>query len=239
MYVLPSAAPQISVQGTATSVAAEVQRLQLFATTPGKTAHDGTAILGVTPTNPQTYAAGAVLASGASVEEIHPDFVVLKQAGRLTRLYRVGLEQSADEQLLAATTVGGPGIADRPLETHASSREDFAEVIRPKLLFDGEKLAGFKIIPGRDRSALAILGLEAGDVIRAIDGRPVRADADWRRVADALGSGTSIVLSIERGDSALSLMMNGNQLNQSAASAAASAPVAPPTYQDISLQVSQ
>ena len=166
VYVAPDVHPRTSVKGTTDSVSELPLRLQLFATSPGHTSKEGTALLGTDPNNPQTYGAGSVLASGAVIDEIHHDFIVLVKAGQLSRLYRVGFVAPDDKALVAATTVGGPGISDRPISKHASSQPDYVEVVRPKLVFEGEKLTGFEIGAGRMRHLLSTLGLEPGDIIR-------------------------------------------------------------------------
>jgi hypothetical protein len=229
VYVPPSDSPEISVLGTSDSVSSSEQRLRLYATSPGRTSREGTASIGTEPNNPQTYAAGAMLASGALIEEIHRDHVVLKWNGSHLELYLAGIHQPDEKELVQATVVGGPGIADRPVETRADSREDFSESLTPTLVFDGGKLTGFRITPGKSASHLPRLGLASGDVIRAIDGRPVSGDVDWQKIAGALAGGTSVVLSIERSDSLVSVLMDSARLNSSADAEMAAMPVIPPS----------
>jgi hypothetical protein len=225
VYVMPDPNPKTSVLGTDASISQDSLRLQLIATAPGKSSHEGTAILGTQVSNPQTYAAGSVLASGAVIEEIFTDHVVLRISGTRTKLFRVGIHSSEDGLLIAATTVGGPGIADRPVDTRVTSQQDFVEYVRPKLVFDGDKLTGFEISAGRNGSRLSALGLESGDVIRTIDGRPVKSDADWQRVATSLSNGSALVLGIERQDSLISIVMDAARLSSnSQPSALASQP---------------
>lgn len=229
-YVPPSASPETSVLGTNASVSTEVVRLQLFKTFPGRTVREGTAVLGTAPENPQTYSTGAVLASGARLEEIHRDHVLLMRGDRFSKLYLVGLAANSDDALLAATTVGGPEFAARPVETRPSSREDYAEFIRPKLVFDdnGEKIAGFEIVAGKNGAQLTRLGLAAGDVIRSIDGRPVHADADWHRISDALSSASTLVLGVERNGNLISVLMDAKHLNSESSGIAGLNPPMPP-----------
>jgi type II secretory pathway component PulC len=170
-----------------------------------------------------------MLASGALIEEIHRDHVVLKSDGSHLKLYLAGMAQPDDKELNRATIVGGPGVADRPVETRADSREDFSAFLTPTLIFDGEKVTGFRITPGKSVSHLQRLGLASGDVIRAIDGRPVERDADWQKVAGALAGGTSVVLSVERSDSLVSVLMDGARLKASTDAATAAVPVTGPS----------
>jgi general secretion pathway protein C len=215
-YAPPDPTGNASLVGTTSTVSDEAVRLQLFATFPGKNSHEGTAVLGTDKMNPQTYGAGSVLASGAVIEEIFRDYVVLRINGTAARLYRAGNGNTRiDDAALLATTVGGPGFSDRPLLTLPSSREEFSDIVRPKLVFDEEKVTGFEIAAGRRRGDLTALGLEPGDVVRSIEGRPVAADADWQRISKVLRTGGSIVLGIERKGDLLSISMDAGQINKS------------------------
>jgi general secretion pathway protein C len=209
VHVAPDPHPRTSVLGTDASVSDVAVRLQLFATSPGLSPRDGTAVLGTHASNPQTYAVKSVLASGAILDEIHADHVVLLIRGIRTRLYKVGIQAPEDEALIAATTVGGPGIADRPVEKRISSYSHPTDFIRPRLVFESEKVVGFEVSAGRGAHRLAQLDLEPGDIIRKIDGRPVSSDADWQRLTAALGKGASVVLEIDRKESSLSIVMDG------------------------------
>ena len=221
VYVTPDPNPTTLIQGTEASVSTDLVRLQLFATSPGTDPGEGTAVLGTHATNPQTYATGSVLASGAMIEEVHFDHVVLEFRGSRTHLYRVGIHSADDEALVAATTVGGPGIADRPIDDRVTTHHVPTDFIRPRLVFDGEKVAGFEVTTGRNAYRLSTLDLEAGDVIRSIDGRAVTADADWRRLTESLGSGRSVVLGIDRKNSAISILLDGARLTSDSQTRAA------------------
>jgi len=83
--VLPSQAIPTVSAGTDSSVSTVPQDLILTGTVLGRNFREGRAMIGVAPENPQTYAAGALLANGARLTEIHPGFVVLEHAGRSVR----------------------------------------------------------------------------------------------------------------------------------------------------------
>lgn len=216
VYVAPDPSPTTSTLGTDASVSEASLRLQLFATAPGRTSREGVAVIGTHANNPQTYAVGSVLASGAVVEEIFADYVILESGGDRVRLDRVGIKVPDDQALVAATTVGGPGMSGRHVDKRVTSKPDPGDFIRPKLVFEGDKVAGFEVSAGRGAYQLAEFGLESGDIIRSIDGRPVFSDADWQHLTDALRKGDSVILGIDCKDSSISTVEDGGRVGRDA-----------------------
>jgi len=78
--------------GTDSSVSTAPARLVLQSVRPGRNSGEGTAALGVNALSPQVYAAGALLANGARIVEIHGDHIVLERDGEQARLYAEGRE---------------------------------------------------------------------------------------------------------------------------------------------------
>jgi type II secretion system protein C len=167
----PSVTPT-KLPGNDSSVSATPQRLILTGTVLGRNFKEGSAMLGVARENPQTYAAGAVLANGARLTEIHAKYVVLERGGRSARLYLDGGE-------LRPATRGGTddvlsvGGVHRPVPALAASIEPVTDYLRPTPIYDGEVLVGYQVYPGGKPGAFAQMGLQAGDVITAIDAAPL------------------------------------------------------------------
>ena len=215
----PGFDPADALFGTDSSVSTQERQLILVATAPGRTPKEGTAALGIDPRNPQTYAAGARLVNGALIEEIYFDHIVLQLNGTRSQL-QLG-QKSLSQRFTSkthetdATTVGGS--AHQPLDTIASSREDMSEIIRPEPVFDDRGFAGLRILAGRYRHKLDALGLKSGDIVRTIDGKPLRsADSAWQKLDDALSTGSSIVVSIEREGALSSVILDGSRIIESA-----------------------
>src|SRR5712671_4146777 len=96
--------PPKPLPGTDSSISATPQALVLVSTTRGRNAREGTARLGTHPENPQTYAAGALLANGARLLEIYDDHIVLERDGKQAKLY---LASSGKKSQGALLMVGG------------------------------------------------------------------------------------------------------------------------------------
>lgn len=215
----PVADPKLALLGSDSSISSTARALILVATEPGQTARDGRASLGTDVRNPQTYAAGAVLANGAVLEEIFADYVVLSREGKRFVLAVDGTtpKVSAQHRSLSIAEdvlqVGGAGAVNRPLERIASSRIDLSDVIRAEPLFERDEFAGLRILPGTDRSKLAVLELQSGDIVRSIDGKRLKSPAEsWQMIDDAISTGTPIVVTIDREGSLLSMSVDGSRL---------------------------
>lgn len=182
--------------GTDASTSTQPLPLYLVSVAPGRNAFEGTAQIGTSIANPQNYAAGAMLANGAQLAEIHSDHVLLRRAERSTRLYlydRSSLSaQSSVRDDLAS--VGGTPVPEPLL---ASTREVLTDYLRPSPLYEGEALRGYRIYPGRKRSVFAQLGLQSGDVITAIDGMPINDATTTLNVLRELVNGAALKVAIE------------------------------------------
>ena len=221
--VQPPSDPRISLLGTDSSLSPEALELFLVATRPGKKATEGNASLGTDVRNPQTYAAGARLGNGAVLQEIHADYVVLSRDGKLSILALQGRTPRVKDKHRslstddAASHVGGEAVVNAPIERVPSSRQDLSEIIRAEPLYERDEFAGLKVVPGTNRSQLARLELQAGDIVRTIDGKRLKSpDSAWQTLDDAISTGTPLVISIERDGALMSISLDGSKLSEPA-----------------------
>lgn len=215
----PPEHPEEALLGTDSSLSTAEQQLVLVATRPGRAAGTGTARIGTDPRNPQTYAAGAQLANGTVLREVHDGYVVLDRGGRRSLLLVAGRDVQmpaehrdigTDSSILA---VGGEEAVNRPLDKLATSREDLSEIIRAEPFFERDELAGLKIVPGIHGHKLALLELQAGDIVRTIEGKRIKsADAAWQSLDDAISSNSSLLIGVEREGAMLSMSLDGSRL---------------------------
>jgi type II secretory pathway component PulC len=233
----PIIAPDVttSVLGTEASASEEPQQLILVSTSVGANRLDSTASLGTDARNPQTYALGAILSNGATISEIHADRIVLSLGGKRTTLAAdpaaagraamhdtLAQSKSASPTVLAslntpanssaATTIGGPDAVKRPVDRVPSSRDEFADIMRSQVVFERDKVAGFQIFAGNRAGALGQLGLQEGDIVRSVEGKPVVGESAMQAIDDAVSTGASIVVGVERDGSLLSVSLDGGQL---------------------------
>jgi serine protease Do len=68
-------------------------------------------------------------------------------------------------------------------------------------------MTGTVVINVEPESPADLAGVEAGDVLREIDRRPVRSIADLRAIAQALRPSTEVLVLVQRGELALYLVL--------------------------------
>jgi hypothetical protein len=183
--------------GNDSSVSTIRKRLVLVEARPGRNANEGTARLGVDPSSPQTYVAGALLVNGARLAEIYPDHVVLEKDGQVVRLNvgdsAAGSKPPSTDALLM---VGGPQAGS--VVATVPSSDALTEYMRPSPVFEGTTLAGLEIYAGSDARTFARLGLLDGDVIRSVDGVPVSDAAATIAQLESLTQGRAVTVDVLR-----------------------------------------
>ena len=141
--------------------------------------------------NEEYYSVGMQVPGGASLEEIHSDYVMLKRNNRL-EILRLPVDEDALGQprgsgfqpnVAAASRPGLPSGADNR-STGVMLREyrealnhdpqSVMDLVRAEPVREGDRLVGYRVSPGRDRQLLSRFGLRAGDVVTMVNG--VRLD---------------------------------------------------------------
>lgn len=182
-------------RGNDSSLSPVPQALVLVSTQLGRNSREGIAQLGVDASSPQTYAAGAILANGARLTEIYPDHVMLERDGQAVRLNLMGTGAPTVVKAGSLTTVGG---VTEPQVAPKSSVEPLTAFLVPSPVYEGEVLKGYQVNPGEDIGVFAALGLEAGDVIVAINGLPVTTSETALAELRTLGEGSALTAEIRR-----------------------------------------
>jgi general secretion pathway protein C len=217
--------------GTESSIADRPQSLLLIATAPGRNKNEGTAQIGTNPDNPQTYVAGALLANGARLDEIHRDYVVLRRAddtAKLSLFRRDGAISSPAHGLLS---VGG--VKESTLAPPVT-REVLTDYLRPSPLYDGERLLGYQVYPGAKAGVFARLGLQPGDIVTTINGMPLSEPHQAMELFGELARGAAVTAVVERKNERHRLALDGALIRADleateSAPARTSAVLGPPT----------
>lgn len=183
--------------GTVTALA-----LTLYGTrsTPGG---EGSAIISGQDGLQKVYRVGVEVMPGVTLAEVGFDHVVLSRGGARELLYldQSGTAPSAQAVVAAAEGAGTmPAAAAGPLTADAA-RSGIAFAPRA----EGGRVVGLEVQPGGDGGAFAAAGFRPGDVITSVDGKPVSGAGDGAALAGALKPGTSISVTVKRGDQSLPL----------------------------------
>jgi type II secretion system protein C len=199
--------------GNDSSVSKVPLPLILVATEVGRTPADGIALIGVKKESPQTYQFGAILANGARLSEITMDYVVLTKDGKSVKLYRDGLPQVAkvSEALSAMVTVGGalpipPAVA--------TVQQTLTQHIRPTPVYDGANITGYQVYPADGSGVFARMGLQAGDVITAMNGVPLNESQSAMGYFESLSQGVAMTATVKRKGETLNVALDGALIAQ-------------------------
>jgi general secretion pathway protein C len=191
--------------GTDSTVSGRPLPLYLISTSPGRNAHDGTAQIGTSIANPQTYSAGTLLANGARIVEIHREHVVLSDGKRSAQLniYVPNTQARSADALLQM------GASQQPESVVATTREPITDFFRPTPLYDGELLRGYEVYPGRETGVFTQLGLQQGDVIVAVDDVALADPSNTMAIFARLLEGAALTATIQRGGRTDRIVLDG------------------------------
>lgn len=193
---------QAQSSGAVTSLA-----LTLFGTraTPGG---GGTAIIAGADGLQQVYRVGAEVQPGVTLAAVAFDHVELSHNGAKELLY---LDQSAPAPdaagIVAANPVAPPPAAGQPGQPSGGAIS--VSALRSGVNFgpraEAGKVVGLEVLSAGDGSTFRAAGFQPGDVIQAVDGKPVTGAADAAALSAALRPGASIAVTVKRGDRQLPL----------------------------------
>ncbi len=146
----------------------------------------------------QLYTVGRTV-GGALLQSVYCDRVILDRSGRLEtlRLPRQALIQSTSYQPQQSNPVAGDDNAVEQADPHKLA--DLMRVGGSVENGDG-KMRGFRIFPGRSRSAFSGSGLHGGDLVIAVNGTSVEDQGaqQGQQIFDAFKSSAIAMLTVER-----------------------------------------
>jgi len=176
---------------------------------------------------------------GASLFSVYLDHVILDRGGtletlKLPRLQLIGREPIARRQIGSTGNVATS--LDNVRRLVQADPGLLNEIIRAVPSFDNKanKLRGFRVYPGRNRSAFSTLGLRPGDLVTAINGTPLDDPQHGQEIFNTLQSSATAAVSVDRGGQNVELSLNVSQVlseatrDLSSAPPAASPPIPPP-----------
>ncbi len=149
----------------------------------------------------KTYSVGDTIAAGITVHAILADRVIISRRGTLesVRLPResgiLGNNTSSVASGYSAVPLGtGSEIAASIINAVAT----LTEIVRPIPVSRNGKQIGFRVYPGRARKKFVELGLQAGDIVTAINNISLDDPAMGVQAFENLGNQSSITLSLIR-----------------------------------------
>jgi type II secretory pathway component PulC len=206
--------------------ATDEHRLHLVSTSPGRNAFEGTAALGADITHPQILSAGALLQNGTTLKEIYADHVVLERDGKRVDLYVEGIALSAKAKPVRANSDLLALDDNQPVTKPAkSSPATYTEIVRAAPHYSESELIGFDVYPGTSAGQFSRLGLQAGDILTAIDGAPIKTHEELAAALEDISEGRSVLAYVIRGGQEMQISIDGSSLIQNTQAMASAAPM--------------
>jgi general secretion pathway protein C len=166
-----------------------------------------------------SYAVGDDVARGVTLQAIFPDRVILSRNGRLETLRL--------ERDLPGTggDIAPPAVSmaeERPnqggLPSMAQIRDEVlkdpgkaSEYVRVQPANVGGQLKGYRVYPGKDRSAFTAAGLRPGDLVTSVNGVQLDDPAKALQMLGDLGQAGQVNLVVERGGQSQNISINLSQ----------------------------
>lgn len=164
------------------------------------------------------YAVGAALPGGATIHSILAEKVVLRRAGQLETLSLpresgedMGISYTAAEpprdtasltERFASPPAREPDISPAGLERlRRGMRQNpgqLLDIIRPQPVSENGRQVGYRVYPGPESEQFRSLGLQAGDLVTAVNGQPLSDPAQSLALFQDLESSDSITLTVQR-----------------------------------------
>jgi general secretion pathway protein C len=178
---------------------------------------EGQAIIANGRSQEKKYAVGQSIegGSGASVQAIYVDRVIVNRNGRLEALR---LPKEASGTARTASRPAPPPPPPEPVEDDSlrevitNNATKLTDVMRIQPQVEGGRMVGFRLNPGRDRATFDALGLKAGDVVTDINGMVLDDPGKGLQVFQALGEATQANVTVLRDGNPTVLVIDTSQL---------------------------
>ena len=194
-----------------------ISSLNLVLTGVIASGNGGYALISVNSQAEEPFAVGQTVTGNAVLQAVYPDRVVIRRNGALESLMLEGVEKpqpsTASRPGLAAfrpTTSSANIVQQTGANRYTVERDQLAAQMRtPEFLRQASVVpvngGGFQVRQIQPGSVYEKLGLHSGDIIKSINGEPVRTAEDAIRLYQQLPTLNSVQVEIMRNGSAQSL----------------------------------
>lgn len=162
----------------------------------------GSAILAGSDGVQESYAVGDEIMPGVKLSGVQFDHVVLDRNGILEILYM--------DQSIPAQTVGGEntGMMPPPVLSPSPILQNPAQAIGLNARSANGKVTGIMVSPQGDGGIFKSAGFREGDIITAVNGKPVTSADDIEALKNQVKPGSRISVTIERGTEVVPVTVN-------------------------------
>ncbi len=178
--------------------------LLLFGVRANESSGGGSAIIAGEDGIQNSFAVGEEVAPGVTLDAVAFDHVILSRGGVKESLY---LDQS-----VPAETFSPSGTAPQAVPSSSATGGLNAQTLQKAIGFaprnEGGRVTGLVLKAQDDGTMLRLAGFQAGDIVVAVNGRPVSSATD---IIAQFRPGSRISVEVERGGSKVPIALNLEQ----------------------------
>lgn len=182
--------------------------LVLFGVRANEGSGGGAAIIAGADGIQNSFAVGEEVAPGVTLDAVAFDHVILSRGGVKESLY---LDQSVPAETVgtSASSPSSASGASSPATGGGLNAETLQKAIGFAPRNEGGRVTGFVLQARDDGTMLRLAGFKAGDIVVAVNGRPVSSAAD---IAAQFRPGARVSVEVERGGSKVPIALNLEQM---------------------------
>jgi general secretion pathway protein C len=186
-------------------------QLTLYGIRVNEATGGGSAIIATPDGTQKSYAVGEEIMPGATLKAVAFDHISIDRGGTIEDLY---IDQSKPAPTIEPLPPGASPTTDAPRVTlqDINSRGLTLDQIRRGIGFipriDDGRVTGLVVRPNGDGQAFAKAGLQQGDVITEVMGKPVGGADDIASLAGRFSNGGILSLTVERGGRTIPIGIN-------------------------------
>jgi general secretion pathway protein C len=180
--------------------------LILFGIRANESSGGGSAIIAGDDGVQNSYGVGQEVAPGVILDSVAFDHVILSRSGVKESLY---LDQSVPAETVGTTPASATGQPAPPPSSGGLNAETIQKSIGFAPRNEGGRVTGLVLQARDDGTMLRLAGFQAGDILIAVNGRPVSSPAD---IAAQLRPGARLNVEVERGGSKIPITLNLEQM---------------------------
>ena len=203
--------PFFRLSGGDQSAAVTSLQLTLYGIRVNEATGGGSAIIATPDGTQASYAVGDEIMPGATLKAVAFDHISIDHGGTIEDLY---IDQSKPAPALEPLPAGASPLTDAPRVTlqDINSRGLSLDQIEGGIGFiprvDHGKVTGLVLRPNGDGQAFAKAGLQQGDVVTDIMGKPVTGAQDIAKLKGKFDNGGILSLTVERGGQKIPIGIN-------------------------------
>jgi general secretion pathway protein C len=207
--------PFFRLSGAGGPVTVTSLNLKLFGIRQDQASGRGSAIIAGSDGQQRSIAVGEEIEPGVVLKAVGFDSVTIARGGADEQLF---MDQSQGPAAVAPPT--GPAAVAPPVVQPTAAVEPGSAPVAPSKLYpddigmmprmNGTQVTGVTVSPQGSGQGFRALGLAAGDVVVAVNGRKIKTAEQAREMATQLGSGR-VTIQVERGGRVVTLRPGGNR----------------------------